>query len=274
MKSLFFFAFIEIAIFFNAQPVSLTIFEEDDKAKALITKLEKVNGGWKHLASKKNVEFTYTYKDMAKGIDISKERYIFNGEVSWGDYSKHEVNVFPKSDLHAMQLYAQGNTHTTLGGKSVDDKEALFMATFLRKANFFWFCMMYKLSDPGVVAKYLGKEKIKDINYDKVSITYESAQTGKETNDEFILYFNPKTHLVDQFYFSLPLIGVQKPILRMELQYEVIEGVHIATTRKGVFPNEKGEYQLAGLYTISDLQFNNRFTVRLSFFILAPRIYP
>jgi len=117
--------------------------------------------------------------------------------------------------------------------------------------------MMYKLDNPGTINKYMGTETVNGITYDKVSLTYEN--TGKEADDEYILYFNPKTHLVDQFYFSLPAFGVNAPVLRMELEYEKMKGVYIATKRKGYFPNEKGEYNLSGIYTSSNIKFNNKF---------------
>ncbi|GEM_PF-5178216 len=67
----------------------------NQKAVDLIQKMEEVNGGWEKLRSKKNVEFTYVYKDEQKGTDVSIERYVFDDELSWGDYLQHEVNVFP-----------------------------------------------------------------------------------------------------------------------------------------------------------------------------------
>ena len=118
---------------------------------------------------------------------------------------------------------------------------------------------MYKLDDPGTHHKYLGKEEVNGINYDKVLLTYVPSEVGKEVNDEYVLYFNPKTHLVDQFLFSIPALGIEKPILRMDLEYEKIDGVYIATKRKAFAPNEKGEYNQMGEYTSKDIKFNNNF---------------
>ena len=229
----------------------------DERALELIAQLEKRNGGWSKLRAKKDVQFTYVYKDLAKGTDISTERYIFDEELSWGDYQQHEANVFPGKKGHAIQLLKDGKATTTLDGQLISDQKVVGFTDFLRKANYFWFCMMYKLSDPGVVATFTGKENVNGLSYEKVRITYHSELTTKEQNDQYILYFNTKTGLVDFFYFSLPLFGVQKPVLKMELKYEVLEGLYIATERRGVFPNADGEYQLAGEYSTQNISFNN-----------------
>jgi len=157
-------------------------------------------------------------------------------------------------------LYKNGTASTMLDGINIENTEVLSFTKFLRKANYYWFCMMYKLSDPGVEAEYLESEKVNGVVYEKVKIAYDADQTSKAQNDTFILYFNPKSHLVDFFYFSLPLFGVNDPVLRMELHYEVIDGIHIATERIGVFPDEKGNYTEAGRYSTGNVTFGNNFS--------------
>ena len=230
----------------------------DQRSIELIKALEKTNGGWKTLSKLKDVEFTYTYHDMTKKAkDISIERYIFEGESSWAEYRQHEVNVMPGISGKVKQCLVDGTPAITLDGKPVMDPKAIGGTAFLRHANFYWFTMMYKLGDPGTVHKYLGSEELNGIAYDKVSLVYEN--TGKEADDEYILYFNPKTHLVDLFYFSLPAFGVKQPVLRMELEYEKINGVYIATKRKGIFPDANGNYAQGGAYTYSNIKFKNGF---------------
>jgi len=231
----------------------------DPKSKSLIDALYKVNGGWEKLWSKNDVQFTYVYKDFAKGTDISVERYIFEGESSFAEYQQHEVNVMPGKDGVVKQCYMDGVAKISLDGNSVTAPEAVGGTEFLRVANYYWFAMMYKIDDPGAYHKYLGQEEVTGVNYDKVSLTYKPAEVGKEVNDEYILYFNPKTHMIDQFMFSLPAMGVNAPILKMELDYELIDGIYIATTRRAFAPNEKGEFNQMGEYLSKNIKFNNKF---------------
>ncbi len=237
----------------NAQMVA------DETSKKLLNALVNVNGGYEKIAEKKDVEFKYVYDNFDKGKDVSLERHIFDGEHSWGSYKIHQRNVLPKQEGLAVQSYVDSKPQLTLNGKQIKDEKALGGTVFLRKVNFYWFTMMYKLQDPGTIYKYLGTELVDGVNYKKASLTYNSGITKKEKNDEYILYFNPDTHLIDFFYFSLPDWGIDKPILKMTLEYEVIEGVHVSTVRKSYAPNKKGEYQLNGQYTFSDIKFNNGF---------------
>lgn len=238
---------------------SAGVAQTDSKSAQLIDALVAVNGGYEKLASKKDVQFTYIYDNFDNGRDVSTERHIFNGEHSWGSYKEHKRNVLPEKKGLAVQSLVNGKPTLSLDGMEITDEKALGGTVFLRKVNFYWFTMMYKLKDPGTNYKHLGTEEIDGILYDKVSLTYNADVTKKEKNDEYILYFNPKTHLIDLFFFSLPDWGINEPVLKMTLDYEVVDGLYISTVRKSFGPNEKGEYQLNGAYTFKDITFNNGF---------------
>ncbi len=231
----------------------------DVKSAELLDALVAVNGGYKTLAAKKDVQFNYVYDNFDKGKDVSTERHIFDGEHSWGSYEQHDLNVMPGVKGLALQSYVDSKPALSLDGKAITDEKALGGTVFLRKVNFYWFTMMYKLKDPGTNYKYLGTEKVGDITYDKISLIYDANITKKEKNDEYILYFNPKTHLVDQFFFSLPDWGIDKPIIKMTLDYIEVKGIVVSNVRKGFMPNEKGDYIPIGVYTFSNITFNNGF---------------
>lgn len=234
--------------------------QTDSKSTELLDALIAVNGGYTKLAAKKDVQFTYIYDNMDAGKDVSTERHIFDGEHSWGSYTEHKRNVFPDKEGLAVQSLVHGKPTLSLDGVEVTDEKAIGGTVFLRKVNFYWFTMMYKLKDPGTNYKYLGTEDVDGVLYDKVSLRYSADVTKKEKNDEYILYFNPETHLIDQFYFSLPDWGINEPILKMTLAYEIIDGMHISTVRKSYGPDENGTYQHNGVYTFKDIRFDNGFT--------------
>lgn len=248
-------------IFTSFSNINSQSSNSDAKSLALIKALEKVNGGWEKIASMKDVQYNYVYHDFAKGKDESLERYIFDGEASWGTYTQHKVHVFPDQQGIAIQCVKNGEAMISLNGNPVSEPQAIGGTQFLRAVNFYWFTMMYKLDDPGTIHKYLGQEEIDGINYDKVSLTYDAAEVGKEVNDEYILYFNPKTHLIDQIFFSVPAMGLNDPILRMSFEYELIDGIYIATKRKSFAPDGEGGYVPNGEYTSKNIRFNNGFTL-------------
>ena len=239
--------------------LSINAQSTDAKSAALLDALTTVNGGYETLASKKDVQFHYVYDNFDKGKDVSTERHIFHGEHSWGAYEQHDLNVMPGAKGTAIQSYVDSKPALSLDGKAITDEKAIGGTVFLRKVNFYWFTMMYKLKDPGTNYKYLGTKKVGDITYDKVSLKYDADITKKENNDEYILFFNPDTHLVDQFYFSLPDWGIDKPILKMTLAYEKVDGILVSTVRKGFMPSKTGDYIPIGVYTFSQITFNNGF---------------
>ncbi len=232
-------------------------------AKSMIQALHDAVGGKERLLSLKDVQFTYTYDQVSKGTkDISVERYRFADEASWARYSVHEENVAPNLEGEVTQSLYQGKATFKHKGEELSDPALLGVTTFLRHANYFWFTMMFKLSDPQVIAEVLPRRTVDAKTYDVVKVTYDPAVTGKEQNDIYILYFNPETHLVDRFLFSLPAFGVNEPVLLFDVEYTRMQGIQVITKRTMYGTdgqgNKQGEAQL--IQTISDVKFTNGFT--------------
>ncbi|QCX00894.1 hypothetical protein FGM00_12515 [Aggregatimonas sangjinii] len=233
-----------------------------DDPKSMLAAVEQAQGGWDDLWNKKDVQYTYDYRYPNNTADISVERYIFDTEASFGYYTQHEINAMPEAKGDVAQYFDGQHTTAMLAGKTVEDPQAVGTSEFLRRANYFWFVMPYKLNDKGTLLKYLGQEAYNGTDYDKVEVTYDPAITGKEQNDSYILYLNPKTKMIDRFYFSLPAMGVNVPAIVANYEYENIEGQKIATKRTYFMPNEKGEYDDTPsiVQTLTDVSFNNGFT--------------
>lgn len=230
----------------------------------LIKKMEVAVGGWDRLWEQKDVQFNYDYHYTMEGKrDVSIERYIFEGEHSWAKYTIHEINVMPEAEGIIIQSLVNNTAKCSLDGKMITDPEVIGTTDFLRRANFFWFTMMFKLNNPGAVHEYQGMEKVKDVDHHKVKVSFESDKTGKKQNDSYILYIHPTTYLVDHFYFSLPAFGVNEPILKMKLEYEEINGLKLPTKRYVYQPGEDGKLSTnPGLIqTCTNVKFNNGFTL-------------
>ncbi len=244
----------------NESPEEQLSYSTDDP-KSIIKAVEMANGTWDKLWEQKDVQFDYYYKQADGKIDESVERYVFDTEESWAKYTKHEINVLPETEGIAIQYYDGDSAFVSLDGEAIENPEAIGVAKFLRKANYFWFVMMYKLDNPGANYDYMGQESVKGMNYDKVKVTYEPKVTGKEQNDTYILYVNPETKMVDQFYFSLPAFGVNEPVILMTLEYSEIDGLQIPTTRNIYMPGENGYSEEPNLVEVSEnVKFNNGFT--------------
>ncbi len=259
MKIIFKSVFILALFVFASQP-TLAQKQIDAKSRMILDNMKKVVGSYDDFRSKKDVQFDYIYDNFDAGKDVSEEKFIIAGESTWAKYSVHQRNVLPGQEGVVEQSLINGKAQITLNGKFVTDAKAVGGTVFIREVNPFWFSMIYKLEDGSTMYKHLGTEDVDGQSYDKVSLTYDNGMTGKAADDEYILYFNQKTHLLDLFYFSLPAMGVNDPIIKMTHSYEVIDGIHVPTVRRSYAPNpETGEYTLNGEYTFKNVKFNNGF---------------
>ncbi|NAY93038.1 hypothetical protein GTQ34_14025 [Muricauda sp. JGD-17] len=238
------------------------IYDTNDP-KTILASIEYAHGGWGNLWKKHDVEYEYNYNYPTEGkSDVSIERYIFGTEESFAKYSRHEINVMPNAEGEVIQFFDGNQTVIYHNGKEIQDATHLDMADFLRRTNYYWFTMPYKLNDKAAKAKYLGKEEYNGIAYDKVEVSYDAAITGKEQNDVYIILVNPKTKLIDRFYFSIPFFGVDDPVIAANYEYEKIEGQLIATKRSYFLPSEAGYPEEPGtVQTLTKIKFNNGFTV-------------
>ncbi|TRX59067.1 hypothetical protein FNH22_11100 [Fulvivirga sp. M361] len=229
---------------------------------SIIKAVEMAAGSWDKLWEQKDVEFNYQYLQADGKKDISVERYIFDNEASWARYTTHEVNVMPDAEGEVIQSFNGESASASMDGKIMEDPAAVGLADFLRRANYFWFTMNFKLGNPGTRHEYMGQETVNGKTYDKVSVSYHAEAVGKPQNDVYIVYVNPETKLIDRFLFSLPAFGVNDPVLLMEVGYSDINGLKLPTNRNVYMPNEQGEYpETPSLRQISEnVKFNNGFS--------------
>lgn len=227
--------------------------------KKLVEKMVETVGDYNKLKSLKDVQYTYTNRDNASGkADVSIERYIFDGEMSWAKYTKHEKYVFPDQQGEVIQGYNGKDSWVTLNGKLIDDPQANKLADFIRKTNFYWFAMMQKLLDPGINYTYEGIKNVNGIDYELVRVGFNEG-VG-DVSDTYLLYINPNTNLVDQFLFSVMDFGVTEPFI-MKVEYEEIEGAKLPSARKFTKANWEGEV-LEDIWNdeiMTDIKFNNGF---------------
>jgi len=208
--------------------LTTTIFAQD--ASELITKVVKANGGVQSLHKLKDVSFDYTFKVSSKDIvDISTERYIFDGEVSYGLYSKRQVYALPQLKGTHTQFFDGTKTVSKVNGEMITAQQPAYIGHALRKTNYYWFAMMFKLVDPGVNHTLMPTRKVNGINYKIVEMTF--GENVGEASDKYILYINPTTFRIDQFLFTAKGFGVTTPSL-MKLKYEKINGIYLSTYRK------------------------------------------
>lgn len=199
-----------------------------NKAHELVYEMTKKVGDYNTLLNKKDVVYTYTYQTPDGKSDISTEKYIFNGELSYGMYHQHE-RTFSDLEGPIEQGYNGNEFWLKHNGVVLKDSSRLKRVAFNRPTNFYWFAMFQKLLDPGLTYEYLGENVLNDIPYDIVKISFQS--NNEKPTDIYQLYINKKTLLVDQFLFTVADFGVIEEPFLMILSYEQIEDMLIPTQR-------------------------------------------
>jgi len=201
----------------------------DNKGHELVYQMVQKVGTFESLANRKSVQYTYTYTTPNGQSDITTEKYLFDGELSYGLYKQHQRTF---SDLEGPfeQGYDGEKFWLSHDGKNLDDPNLIKRVAFNRPTNYYWFTMMQKLLDPGLKYEYLGSKTIDNKPYEIVKISFNTS--GDKPSDIYQLYINKETLLVDQFLFTVVDFNVIETPFLMQLKYEDIDGLLIPTKRQ------------------------------------------
>ena len=241
---------------------SADLVEFQNKGHELVYKMAQIVGTYDQLRALQDVSYTYTYKTPDGKEDQSTEKYIFDGELSYASYQKHERTL---ADLPGVmeQGYDGQNFWLKNQEKYIQDEAMIKRVIFNRKTNFYWFTMMQKLLDPGLKYKFVKEDIVDGINYSVVEVSFNSDD--EKPTDIYQLYINNETFLVDQFLFTVVDFNVVETPFLMKLEYEKVDGILIPTKRQYTKANWQAEAQNNDwIYvTWTDITFNNGLTKSL-----------
>jgi hypothetical protein len=201
---------------------------QNNAQKLVYDMIQKV-GDYTTLAAKKDVIYTYTYQTPDGKKDVSTEKYIFDGELSYGKYDTHQ-RTFADLKGSIEQGFNGSNYWLKHNGTVLNDADRLKRVAFNRPTNFYWFAMWQKLMDPGLTYEYIDETTIGSNQYDIVKVSFKSMD-GKP-KDIYQLYINKTTSLVDQFLFTVADFGVIDTPYLMKVTHENVDGILIPAKRK------------------------------------------
>ncbi len=237
------------------QPTTPEVQPELTGAKKIVAEMIEATGGRENFYNLGSVTYDFEYRDPVSPITlVGKETYDFDGELSYATYKGHSLLG---GNGKVVEGYDGSNAWVTFNGKISDDEQANGIARFLRKTNYYWFAMYFKLLDDGVNHELIGSKTIKGQDYDLVKVTFED--TVGDAQDTYVLYINKATKLVDQFLFTIIAFGIQEPSL-MRFEYETINGIKIGTKRKYIKADWEGNI-LGEKYVTTTWQ-NVRFDIK------------
>jgi len=240
------------------QPEEETVTYQN-KGHELVAEMSEKVGKHEDLRAKKDVIYTYRYETPDGSVDISTEKYLFNGELSYGLYTQHE-RTFPDMEGSVEMAYDGSEYWLKVDGKSIEESDKIDVVKFKRPTNFYWFAMFQKLLSPGVQYEYLGETKSDGKEYEIVKISYNSK--NDQPTDIYQLYINKETMLVDHFLFTVADFGVVETPFLMELEYEEIDGLLLPTKRRYKKSNWEAEVSDEPwiLVNWTDIKFDNGLT--------------
>ena len=241
----------------TVQPEETVTFQ--NKAHEMVYEVVQKVGDMSKLAAKKDVVYTYTYATPDGKADISTEKYLFDGELSYGMYKQHERTL---ADLDGAieQGYDGKNYWLKNEGTMIADTVALARVAFNRPTNYYWFAMFPKLLDPGLKYEFIGEKTFHDEQYDVVNVSFDS--TPDKPTDIYQVHINKSSGLVDQFLFTVADFGLMETPLLMEVDYETIDGLMIPTKRRykrSTWDADVSEDPWIDV-TWTDIKFNNGLT--------------
>jgi len=213
-KIIFMLAFVLIATTLQAQD-----------ANKIIGETVEALGGKKNFFSLKDVNYDLEYRAPKGALTlVAHETYVFHKELSTSTYTEHTL--------------LGKNGKVVEDGKLSTDEQANGVARFLRKTNYYWFAMFFKLQGDGVNLAHTGSKTVNGKAYDMVKVTFgDSVGDGQDT---YVLYVNKETKLIDQFLFTVVGFGITEPNL-MQVEYETVDGIKIPSKRKYIESNWDGE---------------------------------
>ena len=212
----------------NSSQISTKAPEFQNNAQKIVYGMMQTVGDYNKLAAKKDVVYTYTYQTPDGKKDVSIEKYIFDGELSYGKYNPHQ-RTFADLEGTIEQGYDGHQYWLKHNGKVLNDADRLKRVAFNRPTNFYWFAMWQKLMDPNLTYEYINEATVDGSKYDIIKVSFKSMD-GKP-KDIYQLYINKATSLVDQFLFTVADFGVMDEPFLMKVTHENVDGILIPTKR-------------------------------------------
>ena len=220
----------------QTETTQTTLIEFQNEAHKSIVEMIQKAGDYDHLKKLNDVTYTYTYT-MPDGIqDISTESYIFDGELSHAVYHKHE-RTLPQLEGEIEQGF-DGTSFWLKSNNEVKTNESyLKKVKFNRKTNFYWFSMMQKLNDPGLIYEHIADTTINNDSYEIIKISFDT----NKPSDIYQVYLNKKTSLIDMFLFTVVDYDMVATPFIMTMEYEKVDNILIPSKRRYTKANWNGE---------------------------------
>ncbi len=193
----------------------------DEKANAIADEMMQALGGRENWDRARFLRFTFVRQ--GRRLNLTWDREL-------GRYRLEALTDAGVPYVVVMNLTTRQG-RAVLEGRPLEGKELseyLTLAMRIWAGETYWLLCPYKLRDPGAILTYEGEENVGGTIQDLLHIRFENV--GLTPGDQFWLYVNRKTRLLDRWRFKLQ--GGTEGDYRWT-GWERFSGILLATERLG-----------------------------------------
>lgn len=177
----------------------------DEKAVAIVTKCIATHGGEHY----RNMDISFNFRQFR--VHLKQQEGIFLYERTSTDSLNNKLHDVLTNN--SFSRYLNGNKQTLTQTEIDKYKEGL-------NAISYFVLLPYKLSEPAVNLKYLGEVTIENKMYEKIGVSFDATDGGKDHLDEFCYWINKADHTLD--YLSYANGGAR---FRKALKKQKVDGI-------------------------------------------------
>ena len=177
----------------------------NEKATSIVNKCIDVHGGNRY----RQMDISFTFRQFRVHLKQQGGKFLY--ERTSKDSLNNEVHDILTNDFFSRTI---NNKKTDLPPKENDKyKNGL-------NAIAYFVLLPYKLSEPAVNLKYLGETTIENKRYEKIGVSFDETNGGKDHLDEFCFWIDKSTYTMD--YLSYANEG---PRFRKVIKRDTVDGI-------------------------------------------------
>lgn len=161
-------------------------------------------------------------------LDTARVSFDFRGEryISTRDNGRFRLErIYQEDGSRVREILTNDGTYREVDGvpQPLTDDERESVATAVNSVLYFAF-LPHKLDDPGVVARYLGEDRLAGRPYDRVEVTFDPEEGGRDWEDRFLYWFHPEEGTLDYMAYRYH-VGQGGTRFRQAVNRRWVEGI-------------------------------------------------
>ncbi len=177
----------------------------DEKAIAIVEQCIEVHGGKNY----RDMDVSFDFRQFR--VHLKQKEGVYLYERTTKDSINNEIHDILTNDAFTREVNGKKQE---LSRKDNDKyKEGL-------NAIAYFALLPYKLSERAVKLKYMGAIVIDNKKYDKIAVSFDAADGGKDYHDEFCYWIDQGSHTMDYLAYSSG-----GPRFRKAIKRDKIDGI-------------------------------------------------